>query len=214
MTSRPYDDLEERFRSLSDVSTYLHFDGDDKSQRIGEDINLVIDHEMPRIAKGFGVEHCKRITDRLKEINNRTYLWLFLTIDNITRSRSKYSKASDIDSLLSDLPSKVSDAYERILSRSSDNVRARILLQLIVAATKPLSLQEVNIALTVANQKASCTSYKALDQDLWPQQNFKSIVRNIAREVRAFLAVLAARRRSLLIFFRLFDTVVINNTTF
>ena len=35
VTSRPYDDLEERFRLLLDVSTYLHFDGDDKSQRIG-----------------------------------------------------------------------------------------------------------------------------------------------------------------------------------
>ena len=35
VTSRPYDDLEERFRSLSDVSTFQHFDKDDKSQRIG-----------------------------------------------------------------------------------------------------------------------------------------------------------------------------------
>ena len=177
VTSRPYDDLEERFRSLSDVSTYLHFDGDDKSQRIGQDINLVIDHEMPRIAKGFSVKHYKCITDRLKEMNNRTYLWLFLTIDVITGSRSKYGKVSDIDSLLSDLPPKVSDAYERILSRSSDNVRARILLQLIVAATRPLSLQEVNIALTLATQKGSCTSHRELD--LWPSDGFKSTIQNM-----------------------------------
>ena len=150
VTSRPYDDLEERFRSLSGVSTYLHFDGDDKSQRIGQEINLVIHHEMPRIAKGFSVEHCKRISDRLKERDNRNYLWLFLTLDIITRSRSKYSKISSIDSLLSSLPSEVSDTYEEILSRSSDEVTARVLLQLIVAATRPLSLQEVNIALTLA----------------------------------------------------------------
>ena len=179
VTSRPYDDLEERFRSLSGVSTYLHFDGDDKSQRIGQEINLVIDHEMPRIARGFSVEHCERISDRLKEMDNRNYLWLFLTLDIIRGSRSKYSKMSSIESLLSRLPSKVSDAYEEILSKSSDGVTARVLLQLIVAATRPLSLQEVNIALTLATQKASCTSYEALDQDLWPQQNFKSIVRNM-----------------------------------
>ena len=179
VTSRPYDDLEERFRSLSDVSTFLHFDGDDKSQRIGQEINLVIDHEMSRIAKGFSVEHCKRISDRLKEMNNRNYLWLFLTFDIITGSRSKYSKMSSIDSLLSRLPSKVSDAYEEILSKSSDEGTARVLLQLIVAATRPLNLQEVNIALTLATQEASCTSYEALDQSLWPQQNFKSTVRNM-----------------------------------
>ena len=177
MTSRPYDDLEERFRSLSDVSTYLHFDGNDKSQRIGQDINLVIDHEMPCIAKGFSAKHYKRITDRLKEMNNRTYLWLFLTIDIITRSPSKYGRISDIDSLLSDLPSEVSDAYERILSRSSDNVRARILLQLIVVATRPLSLQEVNIALTLATQKGNCTSHRELD--LWPSDGFKSTIQNM-----------------------------------
>ena len=179
VTSRPYDDLEEKFKSLSDASTYLHFDGDDKSQRIGEDINLVIDHEMLRIAKTFSDEHCKRITDRLKEMNNRTYLWLFLTLDIIRGSRSQYSKMSSIDSLLSSLPSKVSDAYEEILSRSSDEVTARVLLQLIVAATRPLSLQEVNIALTLATQEASCTSLKALNQDLWPQKHFESIVRNM-----------------------------------
>ena len=126
-----------------------------QTARTGQDINLVVDHEMPRIAKGCSVEHCKRITNHLKEINNRTYLWLFLTIDIITRSRSKYGKVSDTDSLLSDLPSKVSDAYERMLSRSSDNVRARVLLQLIVAAIRPLSLQEVNIVLTLATQKGN-----------------------------------------------------------
>ncbi len=134
---------------------------------------------MPRIAKGFSPEHCKRISDYLKEMDNRNYLWLFLTFDIITGSRSKYSKMSSIYSLLSSLPSKVSDAYEEILSRSSDEVTARVLLQLIVAATRPLSLQEVNIALTLATQKVRCTSYEALGQDLWLQQGFKSIVQNM-----------------------------------
>ena len=163
VTSRPYDDLKKKFRSLSDISTYLHFDKNDKSQRISQNINLVIDHEMSRIIKDFSVKHCKRIIDRLKKMNNRIYLWLFLTINIITRSRSKYDKISNIDSLLSDLPSKVSDTYEKILSKSSDNVRARILLQLIITAIRPLSLQKINIALILATQKENCTSYRKLD---------------------------------------------------
>ena len=169
--------MEEKLQSLSNITTYLRFDGDDKSQIISREINLVIDHEMPLIAKGFSAEDCKRISDRLKAMNNRTYLWLFLTIDIIMGSRSNYGKGSDIYSLLSDLPSTVSDAYERILSRSSDNMRARILLQLIVTATRPLSLQEVNIALTLATQKGSCTSHKKLD--LWPLDGFKSTIQNM-----------------------------------
>ena len=179
VTSRPYDDLEQRFQDISTISTYLRFDGDEKSRMIGEEINLVIDHEMPRIAKGFSIQHCERISKRLKEMDNRSYLWLFLTLGIITASRSKYSKMSSIDSLLSSLPSKVSDAYEEILSRSSKEATARVLLQLIMAATRPLSLQEINIALALATQKTKCTSYKVLNEDLWPPQDFKSTVRNL-----------------------------------
>ena len=179
VTSRPYDDLEWRFQDISTFSTYLRLDGDEKSQMIGEEINLVIDHEMPRIAKGFSVQHCERISKQLKEMDNRNYLWLFLTLGIIKASRSKYSKMSSIDSLLSSLPSKISDAYEEILSRSSDEATARVLLQLIMAATRPLSLQEINIALTLATQKAKYKSYAVLNEDLWPPQDFKSIVRNM-----------------------------------
>ena len=179
VTSRPYDDLEWRFQEISTFSTYLRLDGDEKSRIIGEEINLVIDHEMPRIAKGFSVQHGERISKRLKEMDNRNYLWLFLTLGIITASRSKYSKMSSIDSLLSSLPSKISDAFEEILSRSSDEATARVLLQLIIAATRPLSLQEINIALTLATQKAKYKSHEALNEDLWPPQDFKSIVRNM-----------------------------------
>ncbi|SLM41431.1 P-loop containing nucleoside triphosphate hydrolase, partial [Lasallia pustulata] len=177
ITSRPYDDLEQNFQPLSDVSTYLHFDGDNKSQRIGQEIDLVIDAKIPSIAGDFSDEDRKRISQRLKKMDNRTYLWLFLTIDIIAGSRSKFRKVSSIDSLLSDLPSKISDAYERILTRSSDEVHARILLQLIVAARRPLSLDEANVALTLATHQGNCTSYKKLD--LWPLRSFKSTIQNM-----------------------------------
>ena len=179
VTSRPYDDLEQRFQDISTISTYLRLDGDEKSWTIGEEINLVIDHEMPRIAKGFSDQHCERISKRLKEMDNRNYLWLFLTLSIITASRSMYSKMSSIDSLLSSLPSKISDAYEEILFKSSDKATARILLQLIVAATRPLSLQEINIALTLASRKAQFTSHEVLNEDLWPPQNIESFIRNL-----------------------------------
>lgn len=176
VTSRPYDNIEEQFEALSGVSTYLRFDGDEKSQKIGQEIDLVIDAKIPEIAGGFSNEDRSRISDRLKKMNNRTYLWLYLTIDIIKGSRSNYRKASSIDMLLSNLPSKVSDAYERILAKSANKVHARILLQIIVAATRPLTLIEANFALTVATQQG-CTSHKALK--LWPFHNFKSTVQNI-----------------------------------
>ena len=43
ITSRPYATVERIFQRLSNSSAYVHFDGDDKSKEIGEEINLVID---------------------------------------------------------------------------------------------------------------------------------------------------------------------------
>lgn len=177
VTSRPYDDLQQKFQRLSDVSTYIRFDGDEKSQRIGQEINLVIDAKIPHLTGGFNEEDRKRISNRLKEMDNRTYLWLFLTIDIIERSPSRFRRKSDIDLLLSSLPSKISDAYERILSRSEDEDKARILFELIVAATRPLSLKEANMALAIATRSEDCRSQK--DLELWPLQNFTSTIQNI-----------------------------------
>ncbi|MCJ1423388.1 hypothetical protein MMC29_001271 [Sticta canariensis] len=177
VTSRPYDDLEQQFQPLSGVSTYLHFDGDDESETIGKEIDLVIDAKIPDIAGDFSDGERKRISDHLKNMNNRTYLWLFLTIDIIMESRSNFRRVSSLDMLLHNLPSEVSDAYEKILARSSDQNLAQILLQLIVAATRPLSLTEVNIALAIATQKERCTSQKALN--LWPSETFRSTIQNI-----------------------------------
>lgn len=177
VTSRPYDTIEEQFKSLSGASTYLRFDGDEKSQKISQEINLVIDAEIPNITGGFNDEDRQCISDRLRMMNNRTYLLLYLTIDIIKRSRSNYRKASNIKNLLSNLPSKFSDAYERILDKSSDKELAQTLLQIIVAATRPLSLTEANIALALAIQQGCCRSHETLD--LWPLQNVKSFVQNI-----------------------------------
>ena len=177
VTSRPYDDLQQKFQRLSDVSTYIRFDGDEKSQKIGQEINLVIDAKIPHLTGGFNEKNRERISNRLKEMDNRTYLWLFLTIDIIERSPSRFRRKSDIDSLLSSLPSKISDAYERILSRSEDEDKARMLLELIVAATRPLSLQEANMALAIATRSEDCRSEK--DLELWPLQNFTTTIQNI-----------------------------------
>ena len=177
VTSRHYDHIEGNFEPLFNVSTFVRFDSTDRSPRIAREINLVIDAKMPDIARHFCSEDRESIRKRLKEMDNRTYLWLFLTIKIITGSRSKYGKKSSIDELLSNLPPKVSDAYERILDRSPDRNKACILLQLIVATTRPLTLEEANVALTLATQKPPPKSY--MEVELWPSSSFESTVQNI-----------------------------------
>ena len=98
----------------------MRLDGDDKSEELSKDISRVIDVEVEEFARSFGARDRVRIAERLKQMENRTYLLLFLTIDIIETSRSKYAKPSDIESLLEDLPDEFSAAYEKILNRSPD----------------------------------------------------------------------------------------------
>lgn len=180
VTSRPYDDLDmsfSKFKKSSAAEIYIRFDGDDKSEEIRHEIDLVIDHKVDEFAEDFGTVDRQKISKRLKAMDNRTYLWLCLTLDIIYHNRSAYSRASDIEDLLSQLPSGIFDAYEKILSRSQNKKRARCLLQIIIAATRPLTLDEVNCSLVLQEQEFK--NYDSLKSRLWRPDNFKRTVKNL-----------------------------------
>ncbi|KAJ5960476.1 uncharacterized protein N7479_007626 [Penicillium vulpinum] len=179
ITSRPYDDLTASFGRFSDASTYLHFDGADNSVDISNDINLVIDAKVAEIGRGFQESDRQTISKKLKSMENRTYLWLHLTFDIIKQRRSKYSRRSDVEALLSSLPSEIEDAYEKILDRSQDDFQAATLLQLVLSAVRPLTLDEANIALTIALEKQGFSSYDDLRDNLWPAIEFENTVKNL-----------------------------------
>ncbi|KAB5572192.1 ankyrin repeat-containing domain protein [Coniochaeta sp. 2T2.1] len=178
ITSRPYDDLEAYFGNFL-TTKYLRFDGDDKSADIGREINLVIDERVNQVMVTFAADDRHKISERLKSMENRTYLWLYLIFDIVKENLSRYGKRSGIERLLSDIPSQVSEAYEKILSRSQDEVQTDILLRIILAAAQPLSLDDANVALTLALQEQRFASFAAVKSELWPRDNFRSIVKNL-----------------------------------
>lgn len=179
ITSRPYDDLEASFRKFSGTTTYMRFDGDDRSDQIGREINLVIDARMHDIGGDLADEDRRTISERLKCMENRTYLWLHLTFDIIEQSPSEYSRRSDMETLLSDLPSQVSEAYEKILSRSKDSLQADMLLQIVLAAAEPLTLDEANVALTSALERQWHTSFVEFAKKKWHPKSFQTVVKNL-----------------------------------
>ena len=185
ITSRPYDDLDAGFKRLTKISTYMHFDGDDKSDTIRKEINLVIDakiQEIQETAGSFEKKACDQILSRLKSKDNRTYLWLCLIFDIIAKSRSAYSKPSSLQNLLDELPLGLDGAYEAILNRSQNKGQAKLLLQIVLAATRPLTLDEVNTALTLTIRDEREGRFSSLDElygDRWQPGNFKMIVTNL-----------------------------------
>ncbi|RFU80453.1 ankyrin repeat [Trichoderma arundinaceum] len=179
ITSRPYEDLEGSFNKFSPAAAYLHFDGDGKSGQIGKEINLVIDVKVKHIAGSFSDEDRDKISQSLKRMENRTYLWLHLTLDIIEENMSAYSRSTDIEDFLSELPLEVSDAYEKILSRSQDAKKVEALLQIVLAATRPLTVDEANYALVLALGKEQFSSHEGLQRKLWPQDRFEMTLRNL-----------------------------------
>ncbi|KAL6805396.1 ankyrin repeat-containing domain protein [Trichoderma sp. SZMC 28012] len=179
ITSRPYDTIEASFKKLSGATSYLRFDGDDKSAEISHEINLVIDFTVNEIAQDFTEKDRRLISDRLKSMEHRTYLWLYLTLDVINKSPSEYGRRIDVEALLSSLPSEVSEAYEKILARSKRQDYTEALLHILLAATRPLTLDEANFALTVATAKQRFESHAALKDEAWPSAKFKDDVKNL-----------------------------------
>lgn len=180
ITSRPYEDIKGLFDTLESVATYMHFDGDEsgKSRQIGEEINLVIDARVGKLAGSFSNEDRDKISQQLKRMENRTYLWLHLTLNIIETKRSAYSRSADIEQLLKELPYRVADAYEKILSKSQDERKVEALLQIVLAANRPLTLDEANYALATALEEEFLT-YETLQKKLWSQNDFGMIVQNL-----------------------------------
>lgn len=137
ITSRPYNDMEDSFRTFSDAVAYVRFDGDEKAVQISEEINLVIDAKMDKIAHHLEEDDRREIVEQLKRMEHRTYLWLHLTFGIINQCPETFSMRPHMEALLSNLPSQVSEAYEKILNRSNDEHPTEALLEIVLAAARP-----------------------------------------------------------------------------
>ncbi|KAJ6093116.1 hypothetical protein N7486_008405 [Penicillium sp. IBT 16267x] len=177
ITSRPYAHLEVSFKKSPESVAYLRFDGDEKSVEIAKDIDRVIDYKLNDIAGAFNAQGREIISQRLKGMENRTYLWLHLTFHIIEENPSGFGRRSDIEALLEDLPEQVSAAYEKILARTKSPVRTEALLRILLAAMEPLTLDEANMALTTVLAKQD--SQPVLVSDMWGPDVFKEIVKDL-----------------------------------
>ncbi|KAJ2989807.1 hypothetical protein NUW58_g3282 [Xylaria curta] len=175
ITSRPYDTIERPIGRFPD-SSYLRIDGDDHSSAISKDIDRVIDVMVPKLMDHITEENRQRISERLKSMKNRTYLWLRLTFYMIQQNPSDYDKHSDVETLLNSVPDELSSAYERILDQTESRY-TRVLLQLMLAATRPLSIDEANYALTLAVKNPPFKSHSTLEENIW-KVDFKSVAKN------------------------------------
>ena len=176
ITSRQYHDIEVRFRRLTGKAGYIQLDGDERSEEISQEINLVIKDAVPRVASSLSENDQAKVIEHLGSIPHRTYLWLHLMLQEIEHKVVAYSTERRLASIIRKLPTSVYDAYERILERSADRESARKILQIVIATKRALTVSEMNVALALALQ-GRCSSYDELDRPT--DKEFKSSVKQI-----------------------------------
>ncbi|KAK6512805.1 hypothetical protein TWF506_008971 [Arthrobotrys conoides] len=183
VTSRPYREIRQVFQSLKALgSSFAHISGEDESEmdQISQEIGVFIEAKVQDIGDKLKLTNTEKefLLERFRHTPNRTYLWVHLALDSIEReikanNNITKNRMIEITSQLQ-LPTTLDEAYEEVLSRSSNPEQAKKLLQIVVAVARPLTLQEMNLALALDD---SHQSYKSLD--LTPEERFRDDIRDL-----------------------------------
>lgn len=180
MTSRPYPHIERLFWELRTKLPTIHLSGNDQEevQKISREIGLVISKRVSDIGKQRSLEEDERnmLEQQLTAVENRTYLWVSLTLD-VLENMPGFTKGN-IRRVIQHLPTTVESAYERILDRSSDKKKAKVLLHIITAAVRPFSLEELSLAWAI-HINLDDTTPTAISDDLEPKERFRETLRDL-----------------------------------
>ncbi|KAJ4288675.1 hypothetical protein N0V90_011912 [Kalmusia sp. IMI 367209] len=152
LTSRPYEEIVLEFRGLLDAFPRIRIPGEEESETISKEINRVIKHRVERLAeeKDLSDQVKGHLVNRLLRIPHRTYLWVYLVFDHLREENFKKTPRG-VDSTIETLPTNVNQAYEQILNKSKESKTVRKALCIILAAGRPLTLTEMNVAVNIDN---------------------------------------------------------------
>jgi ankyrin repeat protein len=163
VTSRPYDDIQRGFEQIPPSLPAIRLRGEHENDQIHAEINRVIHVRVLQLAGELNLHESTsaRLEQNLLAMEHRTYLWLHLAIDDI-RMTLRDSFRPDEESIES-VPSSVEGAYEKILARVArvQHRKVKLILQIIVAARRPLAVGEMALALGLATSKQHRTSTNA-----------------------------------------------------
>ena len=187
LTSRPYGDIiQSQFsyawgHKLPEIR--LAGEEDDVANDIADEIKIVVDKRIDQICDTFHLTKQKRalMKTNLGATPGRTYLWITLVFDDLLKKTSGINKEY-IEGFVKNPPKDVDDAYNKILNRTKtqglgnqDLKKTRNILQMIVAARRPLTLQEMSIALLLLEYQPP---YKDLADEIESKEGTWAIIRD------------------------------------
>ncbi|KAL7928163.1 ankyrin repeat-containing domain protein [Trichoderma chlorosporum] len=157
ITSRPYNTIQRDLFNRLDITEcpviHLKGEGDVEIKMIAEEINLYIKHKISRLDLTAREEII--LLQGLRAVHNQTYLWVYLTLEWIETEINSKTNENEIRGFIRTLPRTVDEAYDKILSKSTDLEETKKLLHIVVAAERPLTLPEMDLALAVQQHHKS-----------------------------------------------------------
>ncbi|KXX73585.1 Vegetative incompatibility protein HET-E-1, partial [Madurella mycetomatis] len=151
LTSRPFEDISQGLQPR-DVPNLpiIRLSGETgpEMEEISREIDLFIKARVKEIGvnQNLTQEEQGKLLERLLGVPNRTYLWVYLTLDMVAEGIHPNKTISEVTDYL---PATVENAYDSILSKSRDQETAMDVLHIVTAAVRPLTLKEMSVALAL-----------------------------------------------------------------
>ena len=168
LTSRPYDQIRRSFQPLDAAELpMIRLSGESSAEitKISREISIYVEARAQDLGTRLRLKENERdiLLRQLMSVSNRTYLWVHLTLDIIEKAVGV--DGDKIVAITSQLPKTVNEAYDRILSKSRDSEMALKMLHIIVAAARPLTLEEMGLALALQKGHRSYDDLQLKSED-------------------------------------------------
>ncbi|KAH8662676.1 hypothetical protein BGZ61DRAFT_368428, partial [Ilyonectria robusta] len=174
LTSRPYEQVVSKFHSLLKAFPNIRIPGEEESETISQEVNRVIAHRVNQLSemKALSPQVKSQLEKSLRGTPHRTYLWVFLVF-NYLEEDDFVKTQTGVQSAITTPPRSINEAYEQILNKSKEHPMVRKALSIILAASRPLTLPEMKIAVNI-----DYTLQSIHELDLEDDEHFKMRLRS------------------------------------
>ncbi|PWW75226.1 NACHT-ANK domain protein transcript variant 3 [Tuber magnatum] len=169
VTSRPYHGIE---RGLGSGVTTIRLKGEDEIEAITADVARVIDEGIKDLESYWeppgGLGDLRGV---LESSADRTFIWVSLVLEILKGSED--GSPEEFANIASSAPRDLAELYTKILDKSRNHKKARRILDIVVAATRPLTLREMNIAFNISRDR------RAIKDLRHPTPGFEKTLKNL-----------------------------------
>ena len=151
MTSRPDNPISTAFQRIPRLR------GENEIKAITQDVNVVVEHSLQEL--NIPPQFKPSVQTELINGADRTHLWTSLVLKVFKDALINAVSKNDIHLILNSRD--IYDLYNHMLQRSSDPEKARLLLQILLVAERPLTLDEMNIALSITSSHQTLASIRS-----------------------------------------------------